>query len=207
VLCDRNSALAGLDDEQLVLNAQQGDTGAFAELVQRHQNICKRLAFSVLRDRLDAEDEVQNAFYKAFEHIGRFQREARFSTWLSRIVLNQCLMRLRKERRMRYVYVDECVPGEETTRFDVVDGTASPEQALARQEVGSVLKSEIKRIPPLLRDVFELRDVNELPMNDVACRLGISVAAAKSRLLRARLELRSRMGAHVGRLGAASLTP
>ncbi len=206
MLFETNPALAVVADEQLVERAQDGDSAAFAELVQRHQPICKRLAFSILRDRLDAEDEVQNALYKAFEHIGRFQRESRFSTWLSRIVLNQCLMRLRKERKMRFVYVDDCAPGEETTRFDVADGTASPEQALARQEVGAVLKAEIRRIPPLLRDVFELRDVKQLPMIDVADQLGISVAAAKSRLLRARLELRSRMGTHTGRLGAATLT-
>jgi RNA polymerase sigma-70 factor (ECF subfamily) len=201
-----NPAFAAVSDDDLVLRAQQGDNAAFAELIERHQNTCKRLALSILRDKQDAEDEVQNACWKAFEHIGQFNKDAKFSTWLSRIVVNQCLMRLRKERRARFVYLEDGVAGEEIATLDLPAQDLSPEDSLAQSEIGEVLKTEIRRIPPLLREVFILRDVEERPMQEVADRLGISLAAAKSRLLRARLELRSRMEKHCGRLGVATLT-
>jgi RNA polymerase sigma-70 factor, ECF subfamily len=201
-----NPVFAGVPDEELVAVAQEGDNEAFSELVERHTPACKRLAFSILRDTSDTEDEVQNAVWKAYEHLGQFNQDARFSTWLSRIVVNQCLMRLRKDRRARFVYLDEGVAGEEIQRIDLADNTPTPEESLAQLEISEVLKTEISRIPPLLRDVFILRDVEELDMPDVAGRLGISIAAAKSRLLRARLELRSRMERHVGGMGPAGAT-
>lgn len=201
-----NPEFVGVPDDELVVKAQSGENAAFAELIERHMTTCKRLAVSILRDQADAEDEVQNACWKAFEHLGQFQKDAKFSTWLSRIVVNQCLMRLRKERRARFLYLDEGVQGEEVTTIDLADDNPSPEEGLARTEIASVLRQEIRRIPPLLRDVFILRDVQELPMHEVAERLGISIAAAKSRLLRARLELRARMGKHCGITGAATIT-
>jgi RNA polymerase sigma-70 factor (ECF subfamily) len=199
-----NPAFASTPDDQLVVLAQSGDNTAFTELIERHMSTCKRLAFSILHDQSDAEDEVQNACWKAFEHLSQFQQDAKFSTWLSRIVVNQCLMRLRKDRRARFLYLDEGVQGEEIATIDLASEAPSPEETLAQLEVSDVLKKEIRRIPPLLRDVFVLRDVEELPMEEVAGRLGISIAAAKSRLLRARLELRSRLSKP---LGKASPTP
>jgi RNA polymerase sigma-70 factor (ECF subfamily) len=201
-----NPAFVGVADDELVIQAQAGDNSAFAELIERHTTTCKRLALSILRDAADAEDEVQNACWKAFEHLGQFQKDAKFSTWLSRIVVNQCLMRLRKDRRARFLYLDEGVQGEDVATIDLADNSISPEAGVARSEVAQVLNQEINRIPPLLREVFVLRDVQELPMPEVAERLGISIAAAKSRLLRARLELRERMSKHCGVLGAATLT-
>lgn len=192
-------------DEELVAQAQQGDNTAFAELVRRHQPSCFKQALSILRDRSDAEDEVQNALWKAFEHIGQFNQESKFSTWLTRIVVNQCLMRLRKMKRARLVYLEDAVQGEDQMALDLPEQSDTPEEALGKIEVGHVLRGEISRIPPLLRHVFLLRDVQQLPMADVAERLGISIAAAKSRLLRARLELRTRLERHEGRLGAATL--
>lgn len=193
-------------DEDLVRLSQQGDGQAFAELIRRHQSQCMKLAMSILRDRADAEDEVQNAMWKAFDHINQFQQDARFSTWLTRIVVNQCLMRLRQLRRTRFLYIDEPATAEEVMPFELRDEQPDPEKVLGTQEVSSVVRKEISRIPPLLRNVFLLRDVQQLPMPDVAQRLGISVAAAKSRLLRARAELRERMQKHQGKLGAATLT-
>ena len=201
-----NPMFAGQADEELVSLAQAGDNEAFAELLQRHLGTCRKLALSILRDREDAEDEVQNASWKAFEHINQFQKDAKFSTWLSRIVVNQCLMRLRKERRAKFLYLDDGVAGEDVATLDLADERPSPEQVWGKQEVAHVLKNEIRRIPPLLREVFMLRDVQQLSMPEVADQLGISVAAAKSRLLRARLELRSRLGKHCGRLGTVTLT-
>jgi RNA polymerase sigma-70 factor (ECF subfamily) len=143
--------------------------------------------------------------WKAFQHIGQFNKEAKFSTWLTRIVVNQCLMRLRQGRRAKFLYIDDTLVGEEVQTLELPDERESPERGVAQDELAKVLQQEISRIPPLLRTVFELRDVQELPMPEVADRLGISVAAAKSRLLRARMELRQRMGKHFGRLGPATL--
>ncbi len=200
-----DSNWAHVTDEDLVLAAQKGDHPAFAELMRRHQNACLKLAGSILRDTQDAEDEVQNAFWKAFEHINQFQRDARFSTWLTRIVVNQCLMRLRREKRARFLYLDDVQIGEEIGTLDLKCDEDTPEQELGKKEVAGVLYSEIRRIPPLLRNVFMLRDVERLPMPEVARQLGISIPAAKSRLLRARVELKNRLSRHQGRIGPATL--
>jgi RNA polymerase sigma-70 factor, ECF subfamily len=202
---NRKTGRDSLPDDVLVLACQRGDNQAFAELMKRHQASAMKLALSILRDKADAEDEVQNAFWKAYEHIDQFQREAKFTTWLTRIVVNQCLMRLRQTRRVKFYYVDDTAVGDETMTPDLPDKSLSPEQQLGQAEVGEVLEAEIRRIPPLLRHVFLLRDVEQRPMLDVAAELGISVAAAKSRLLRARIELRNRLQKHCGRVGAASL--
>ncbi|MGJ5818538.1 sigma-70 family RNA polymerase sigma factor [Paludibaculum fermentans] len=201
-----NPVYAGVPDSHLVSLAQRGDNEAFGELIERHTAMAKRMAYSVLRDETNAEDEVQNAFWKAYEHIGQFQQDAKFSTWLSRIVVNECLMRLRKDRRVRLTYLDDGLDGEETVTLDLPDLAPTPESAVAKTQVGAVLREEIRKIPTLLRDVFILREMQELPMQEVAGKLGITVAAAKSRLLRARLELRARLDRHCGRQGAATLT-
>ncbi len=198
--------LAGRTDDELVLLSQEGDGAAFSELVKRHRSACAKLAYSILRDRQDAEDEVQNAMWKAFEHIRQFQRDAKLTTWLTRIVVNQCLMRLRKERRARFLYIDDTAIGDEVGTLELRDTRKGPDHELGREEIARVLRGEIRRIPPLLRNVFLLRDMQQMAMPEVAARLGISVAAAKSRLLRARLELRARMEKHLSRLGPATLT-
>ena len=196
----------GVADEQLVRLAQRDDREAFSELTRRNYSLSLKMAISILRDRQEAEDEVQNAWCKAFQHIRQFHADAKFTTWMTRIVVNQCLMRLRSQRRAAFLYIDDVRIGEDRGTLELVDQSLSPEWASGTRELAAVLKTEIRRIPPRLRNVFMLRDVGELPMPEVAERLGISVAAAKSRLLRARAELRSRLGKHCGRMGAATLT-
>ena len=200
-----NSDWAKHSDEELVMQAQNGEHPAFAELMRRHQSSALKLAASILRDTQDAQDEVQNAFWKAFQHLNQFNREARFTTWLTRIVVNQCLMKIRRDRRASFLYLDDVQIGEDSGTLELPSTSESPEEQLAKQQVGSVLRKEVSRIPPLLRKVFLLRDVERLPMPEVAARLGISIPAAKSRLLRARVELRARLEKHQGRLGAATL--
>jgi RNA polymerase sigma-70 factor, ECF subfamily len=192
-------------DDDLVEQCKKGHQAAFDELMTRYHPAALKVALSIVRDRQDAEDEVQNAFWKAFEHIGQFNKDAKFSTWLTRIVVNQCLMKLRRTRRTRYTYIDDVLVGEEIVSLDLKDSRRTPEQALGRHEVANVLYDEIRRTPPLLRNVFLLRDVEQRPMPEVAQLLGISVAAAKSRLLRARAELRNRMQRHYGQIGPATL--
>jgi len=192
-------------DSELVQLCQIGDQRAFGELIRRHQTSAMKVALSIVRDKLDAEDEVQNAFWKAYQHISQFQQDAKFSTWLTRIVVNQCLMKLRQARRVKFAYLDDAQPGDETLAFELKDFRQSPEQRLGQAEVARVLEHEIRRTPPLLRNVFLLRDVEHRPMPEVAARLGISVAAAKSRLLRARAELRERLQRHFSDIGPATL--
>lgn len=193
-------------DDQLVTRSQAGDQAAFEELVKRHENTCIKLAVSILRDVSEAEDEVQNSLWKAYSRIGQFQQDSKFSTWLSRIVVNQCLMRLRKAKRARLVHLDEPLhPESSLNGLELPCLEAGPEKDLAGREVKEVLHQEVRRIPPALRKVLELRDVQELPMPEVASRLGISPPAAKSRLLRARQELRNRMRKHKGSDGFLAL--
>jgi RNA polymerase sigma-70 factor (ECF subfamily) len=193
-------------DPELVILCQGSNEGAFTELMVRHRNSAMKIALSILRDKQEAEDEVQNAFWKAYEHISNFQGGSKFSTWLTRIVVNQCLMRLRQLRRARLLYLEEALgSSEDNLTLELRDIRQSPEQEIGREEVAKVLEDEIRRTPPLLRTVFLLRDVEQRPMPEVAEALGISVAAAKSRLLRARAELRLRLKKHCGAVGPATL--
>ena len=201
----QNHDVSQQTDDVLVEECRDGSQPAFEELMRRYQTPAMKVAMSIMRHHHDAEDEVQNAFWKAYQHIGQFNREAKFSTWLTRIVVNQCLMGLRKARRAKFTYLDNNVSIEDQLTLEVPDSRQSQEQALGQLEVGDLLQAEIRHTPPLLRKVFLLRDVERRPMTEVANSLGISVPAAKSRLLRARAELRSRMRKHYGTVGAATL--
>src|SRR4051794_26810496 len=201
----QNRLALHLSDDTLVEKCMNGDEAAFDELMKRHHPIALKVAYSIVRNRQDAEDEVQNAFWKAYRHIGQFNRDSKFSTWLTRIVVNQCLMKLRRSRKLQYVYIGDVGSGDEFANFELRDHRHTPEDGLGHSEAQHVLFQEIRKTPPLLRNVFLLRDVQQLPMPKVAEMLGISVAAAKSRLLRARSELRSRMSHHCNRSGSAAL--
>ena len=191
-------------DDELVERTKTGDDHAFGELVRRHRSSCANVARAILHNPHDAEDEMQNALWKAYKHSGRFQNDSKFSTWLTRIVVNQCLMRLRQLRRTNLVYIDDTA-ADDRRPLEFPTPNSNQEDQVARAQVALVLRREIRRIPPLLREVFMLRDVHELPIDDVAARLGISTAAAKSRLMRARVELRNRMRKHETRIGPATL--
>ena len=201
-----SEGLTGLADGHLVSLAQQGSEKAFGELMGRHAKVMMKVAMGILQDTQEAEDELQNAWLKAWQHIGGFAGDSRFTTWLTRIVMNQCLMRLRHTRRARFLYMDAPAPGEERVTFELRDTELTPEQGLGKREVNDLVRREIARIPPILREALVLREVKQLPMPEVAEELGISLAAAKSRLLRARHELRTRMEKYCGHTGAATLT-
>jgi RNA polymerase sigma-70 factor, ECF subfamily len=188
---------------ELVGRARNGDAAAFDQLIERHHSSCLKRATMMVRNRGDAEDEVQNAYWKAFQCLDQFRGEGSFAAWLGRIVENQCLMRIRQERNARFVYLDE--PTESNIRLELVGQTENPEDQLGCSEVVTLLRREVSRIPPLLRNVMLLRDLEQLSMPDVAARLGLSVPAAKSRLMRARVELRLRIAKHCGRKGQGTL--
>ena len=186
-------AIANCADDELVRRAQECDDSAFEELMRRTAPASLKLAVSILRDRQEAEDQVQNSYMNAWRHVGQFQREAKFSTWISRIVVNQCLMRLRKLRNANFVSLVTEGPYGETRVVELKDQGQSPEASLCGKELSQALKHEIERLPPLLREVLILRDVDQLSTADVAKKLGLTPSAVKSRLLRARVELRTRL--------------
>jgi RNA polymerase sigma-70 factor (ECF subfamily) len=186
-----------------VLLAQAGDPHAFTELIQRHLATCLKRARLILHNPTDAEDEVQNAVAKAFQSLDRFRFEGPFAAWLCRIVQNQCLMLMREHRQAGFVYVDAIT--EANARLELVDQAPDQEDEFGSQQVDRLLRREISHVPPLMRNVMLLRDIEGLPMPEVAARLGLSVPAAKSRLMRARREMRVRLTKHCGQTGARTL--
>jgi RNA polymerase sigma-70 factor, ECF subfamily len=190
----------GLKDNKLVQMAREGDDSAFEELVGRHYSRCIAVATLILHDRTEAQDQVQRAMYKAYTHLNQFQGSAEFSSWMVRIVENECLMVLRVQRRAKHIYLDN-VTDNERASLDLPANAVDAEHEIIKQELAGVVRREMKRLPPLLRQVITLRDIDELPMPEVASRLGVTIAAAKSRLLRARFELRMRATVHSGENG------
>ena len=180
-------------DHTLVEMARTGNKDAFGELIRRHHRRCVDLATLFLRNYGDAEDQVQIACSKAYTRLDQFQGEAEFVTWLSRIVTNECLMFMREKRRARFVYLDDTWRQPDAPRMELPACGPDPEGELALDELKQLLRSEIRRVPPLLRNVMVLRDLQGLTIKDVAEKLQIGIPAAKSRLLRARAELRLRL--------------
>ena len=180
-------------DAELVTLAKQGDRPAFEQLINRHYQTGVNLASFMLHDRGQAQDEVQEACWKAFEHLDQYHGDAEFVSWMLRIVVNQCLMLLRVRRRTQFCYLDDDGRQNSSRPFELSASTPDPEQQVVSCEQQEILRNEIKCIPPLLRNVIQLRDLQDLPIGAVAELLGITVAAAKSRLLRARAELRIRI--------------
>lgn len=192
-----------LTEFELVERARNHDAEAFAELMRRNSSPSFRLALSVLKDRQDAEDEVQNSFLKAWRALATFQFESKFSTWFRTIVLNQSLMRLRSARRVRIDSLDN--DGDESAPREIAAAALSPEDELARKELAVELQAEIRRLPSKLREILLLRDFEELSVEDTAARVGISTPAAKSRLARARALLRQRMERHANQRGMLAI--
>lgn len=180
-------------DAQLVAMAKAGSQEAFAELAHRTSPAARRLAISILRDTENAADAVQDAYVKAWEHLAGFQGESKFSTWFSRIVFNQCLMSMRSARRSRLTSLDQPNPDSDRPTYQHAADTPDPESSLAFSEAAGAVRAQVDRLPRLLRDPLQLRDLEELPLEEVAGRLGVSIPALKSRLQRARLELKQRL--------------
>ncbi len=176
-------------DRMLVDLARHGDNEAFGELVRRHYCRCVDVAASILHNHCDAEDQVQAALLKTYTRLYQYHGEAEFATWLFRIVTNECLMFRRKMRRARFFYFDDT----SCRSFELLERRPNPEDELATSELKQVLAMEVRCVPPLLRNVITRRYIQELPIGSVADSLQISAPAAKSRLLRARTELRLRL--------------
>ena len=187
------SSVVREDEPILVAAAKKGDEAAFEELVNRYENKIFRLTRNITGNQEDAEDAMQEAFFKAYTHLQGFQGDSRFYTWLVRIAANEALMRLRRRRPGQFS-LDEPLEGEsDLMPRELEDWRPSPERKYADTEMQTLLAEAVEKLEPEYRIVLVLRDVEELSTQDAAEALGISVAAVKSRLLRARLKLREKL--------------
>jgi RNA polymerase sigma-70 factor (ECF subfamily) len=192
-----------LDAETAVLEqARRGDTDALTGLLRRYEGKIFRLALHITQNREDAEDVLQETFLKAFEHLDQFQGNSKFYTWIVRIAVNQALMKLRKRKSDRAVSLDEQLDtGEDTVAREIAAWDENPEQRYSREELNQILTSAVDDLTPIYRAVFVLRDIEELSTEETAEALNLSVPAVKSRLLRARLQLRDKLTRHFKRKG------
>lgn len=191
-------------DVLLVEQAKGGDVKAFEKLVRQYDRQVFRIANHITQNREDAEDVVQDAFLKAYQKLDQFQGNSKFYTWLVRIAVNESLMRLRKRRTGKMVSIDEDVQTDEGSMpRDLADWSPDPESLYGQSEMGEILKKVIQGLPQGFRVVFVLRDVEGLSTEETAETLGLSVPAVKSRLLRARLQLRERLAKYFKKNGNA----
>ncbi|MCU1306191.1 MAG: polymerase, sigma-24 subunit, RpoE [Candidatus Angelobacter sp.] len=178
----------------LVQAAKGGDITAFEQLIKKYDRNVFRIAQHITQNREDAEDVVQDAFLKAYQNLKQFQGNSKFYTWLVRIAVNEALMKLRKRKTSKTVSMDEDVETEDgSVPREVADWSPNPEQLFRQAELSDILAKTIQGLPTGFRTVFVLRDVEGLSTEETAETLGLSVPAVKSRLLRARLQLRERL--------------
>jgi len=181
-------------DVDLVARTRAGDTSAYEQLVKQYERQIFRTANHITQNREDAEDITQDVFFKAFQKLHQFKGDSKFSTWLVRIAVNESLMRLRKRKTSRTVSMDQDVQTEEgSIPRDFAEWRPNPEQIYSQSELGDILRKTIAGLPPGFRTVFTLRDIENLSTEETAAALKLSVPAVKSRLLRARLQLRERL--------------
>jgi len=187
-------AAAVLPDVALAERAKAGDTAACELLVKQYERQIFRTAQHITQNREDAEDITQDVFFKAFTKLDQFQGNSKFSTWLVRIAVNESLMRLRKRKTSKTVSMDQDVETDEgSIPRDFAEWRPNPEQNYSQSELAEILRKTIAGLPPGFRTVFTLRDIENLSTEETAEALGLSVPAVKSRLLRARLQLRERL--------------
>jgi RNA polymerase sigma-70 factor (ECF subfamily) len=181
---------AGEDDRALVARIIGGDSAAFEILMRRHNGALFRTARAILRDDADAEDALQEAYLAAYRNLGAFRGDARLSTWLTRIVINQALGRLRARRRDNVVGLHDDM-GEPAGEAKDEAPAASPELGALRAQLRRLLEREIDALPLAFRTAFMLREVEEMPIDEVAASLEIPPATVRTRVFRARAMLRA----------------
>ena len=185
------------DEPALVAAAKGGEVSAFEELVTRYERKIFRVTRNITGNMQDAEDAMQEAFLKSYEHLANFKGDSRFYTWLVRIAVNEALMKLRSRHPGEFSIDEEVgVGGEELMPRELDDWGPTPEERYQQVEMQEILSEAIDKLEPDFRIVFILRDVEELPTEETAKLLGLSITATKSRLLRARLKLRQRLNRH-----------
>lgn len=195
----RNAALRAQEsDAELVHGIASNDHAAFERLMRRYNGRLFHIARAILKDDAEAEDAVQDAYLEAFRHIGEFRGESQVATWLTRIAINQALMRLRRHKRERVVVPFPGDADAPVSRTQVIDRNAeSPATATLRAEIRNVVEARIDELPPSFRAVFIMRDVEEMTVQETAECLGIPPATVRTRLFRARALLREALARDV----------
>lgn len=188
------------DDTELAARIAGRDQGAFEMLMRRHNGKLFRVARSIVKDDADAEDAVQEAYLEAYRHMGEFRGGAQLSTWLTRIVINQALMRVRKQKREHVVlsFNDRRAPAPGTGEADVADArTESPSSAALRAEIRRLIERRIDELPVAFRTVFIMREVEDMSVEQTAECLSIPPATVRTRLFRARTLLRESLAREI----------
>ena len=183
------------DDLALVQAVRGGDVAAFVQLVKRYDAKLLRIAQNVTHNSEDAEEAVQEAFFKAYQTLDQFQGHAKFSTWLVRIALNESFMKMRKRRGILEQSIDNAFSDSDGARlpFDVADWAPNPEAQDRATELREILVSSLQRLTSGLKIVFVLRDIEEYSISETSEILTLSATAVKTRLSRARLQLREEL--------------
>ncbi len=182
------------DETELIAQARAGNARAFSTLISKYERKIFRLAQHITQNREDAEDVLQETFLKAYEHLDQFQGNSKFYTWVVRIAVNQALMKLRKRKTDKTVSIDEGIDtGEDIVVREIAAWEDDPERQYSRDEINDILKEAVDSLAPPYRTVFMLRDMEELSTEETAEALDLSIPAVKSRLLRARLQLRDKL--------------
>ena len=187
---------ASTDERLLVAQAKAGRSSAFGELYERHRRRIYRTAFRILRNQQDAEDAAQRSFQRAFTNLTGFREDSAFSTWMTRIAINEALMLLRQRRRTRTALLEGNSDGDgdaATSVFDLPDKEPTPEETLAENELCAAVTQAISRLRKNLRTVVLLREFQGLTSAETARRLGLSVAAVKGRIFHAKRLLRRQL--------------
>ena len=179
-----------VSDVDLVAAAKVGDTQVFEELVSRHAQRVLAVAQRITKNREDAEDVAQESFHKAFLHLDAFEEKAQFSTWLTRIAMNEALMVLRKRRGVLEVLPDGPDDGGKSVSEVFVDQSPTPEESCWRRERSDLLSKAINRLSPKIRRTMLLRNIEERSIEETAQILGTSIGVVKSRLFHGRRRLR-----------------
>jgi RNA polymerase sigma-70 factor, ECF subfamily len=180
------------NEAELIRLVCEGDREAFCRLVQPCERSVYMTAMSILNNQADAEEVVQEAVLKALAALPRFRGEAKFSTWLTQITINEARLKLRKDRRHLYEFIDAQQSDEEGDCFpkDYADWREIPSEELQRKQLREALKRALESLPPKYREVLILRDVQHLSIQETAQVLGITEGCVKTRLLRARFHMR-----------------
>jgi RNA polymerase sigma-70 factor (ECF subfamily) len=183
--------LDAADDPALVQQVRRGSSAAFGALMRRYNRRLYRTARAILKDDGAAEDALQEAYVAAYRHIDEFRGDAAVGTWLTRIVVNQALQALRRLRRERVVVpIDEAASGDDGA-LDVADAPArTPENVMLRAEMRQLIERRIDALPEGYRAVFMLREVEDMTVEETAAALDIPAATVRSRLFRAKAQLR-----------------
>lgn len=189
-----------LSDAEIARRIEAGDQAAFTLLMRRHNQTLYRTARSILKDDTEAEDVVQDAYLLAYRSIDKFRGDAKLSTWLTRIVVNEALARLRKtSRRAQIIRIDGGIESNSEAAEVEMDHTApeQPERAALRAEARRLLERKIDELPDAFRTVFMLRALEEMSVEEAATCLGIPEATVRTRFFRARSLLRESLSREI----------